>query len=207
MSQTLQLSSLRGKTYDITFQQNSFISDIKKDLLICIYGSNMTKDQQETQVEIMYEGETLDDTVPASSLATESTLYYILNTAPISIPRKTSVNVSGSAGPAGPTNSISPGITTGGIPPRHQGLPMVKNYIQTPSDSLLSSGSFEHNYLSERATLNRHCRPKTTDDSLDDSLRNKLTDMFVKLDEYREGILGIQKNIEDILSQLPKDSE
>ena len=200
MSQTLQLSSLRGKTYDITFQQDSFISDIKKDLLICIYGSNMTKDQQETQVEIMYEGETLDDTVPASSLATESTLYYILNTAPISIPRKTSANVSGSAGQ---TNSISPGITTGGIPPRHQGLPMVKNYIQTPSDSLLSSGSFEHNYLLERETLNRHCRPKTTDDSL----RNKLTDMFVKLDEYREGIQGIQKNIEDILAQLPKDSE
>lgn len=192
MSQTLQLSSLRGKTYDITFQQGSLIGDIKKDLLICIFGSNMTSDQLETQVEIMYEGETLDDSVEVGSLTKESTLYYILNTAPISIPRKDI--------PETHSSIVSPNH---GIPPRHQGLPMVKNYIQTPSDSLKSSGSFEHNYLLERTDSTTHRRKKNTDDSL----KNKLTDMFVKLDEYREGIQDIQKNIEDILAQLPKDSE
>lgn len=207
MSDTIRLSSLRGKTYDLEFRPSDSIHTIKHNLLVSMYGIDMNDAQKNTQIEIMYEGETLADKVTVGDLDTTMVFYYILNSPAISIPTPpkqlhspenpyTSMSPMSPSNPTSPMSSSKNSLDTHGI-----GLPVVKNYIQTPSDSLLSSGSFENHYLSDVSL--RTPKSGLTKKS---SIRNQLSNMYLKLDEYQEGIREMQKSIEYILTQLPKDS-
>lgn len=207
MSNTIRLSSLRGKTYDLKFEPSDSIHAIKHNLLVSMYGIDMNDSQKNTQVEIMYEGETLADKATVGNLDTDVVFYYILNSPAISIPKPpkqlySPENPYTSMSPMSPPNPTSPMSSSKNSLDSHAiGLPVVKNYIQTPTDSLLSSGSFENHYLSD--VSKRTTKSVLTKKS---SIRNKLSDMYLKLDEYQEGIREMQKSIEYILAQLPKDS-
>ena len=175
---TVRLSSLRGKTYDLSITKDTQVSDLKKDLFGCISIDGGSSNIDNSTLEIMYEGETLDDDCLMHLYNNEGIFYYIMKSKPITVPQE-DVKYKRHE-----TNS------------KHI-LPMVKDYIKTPSESVNSNESYELTSFQDRFN---------TKEEEKIHFKKDLAEIYSTLEEYKFGIDQIQKRIEFMITQLPKDS-